>query len=137
VGGEGTGTLALDGESGLAVLRVPWRRNAREGTYEAIVPVRVLELANAGPDVPAALTVDHASQWRASEMKGMLLQGTASLFSPERTLRGRGQLLERLGDRPGSSLVRLRPDRVVWWEGWTSGSISRVRPGMRAAGGQA
>jgi hypothetical protein len=137
VGEEGMGALALDGDAGLTVLKVPWRRNAREGAYEAVVPVRVLELANAGPDVPAALTVDHASQWRASEMKGMLLQGIASLHALEWTRRGRGLLRDRLGDRPGHALVRLRPDRVVWWEGWTAGSAARLRVKAVAAGGRA
>ena len=81
----------------------------------------------------AALTVDRASRWRAAEMAGMLLRGTGHTFAMGATRRGRTGLRARLeAAAPGAdpaemALVRLRPDRVVWWEGWTSGTIRATR----------
>lgn len=135
VGASGTGALGLEGSGGLTVLPAHWRRNPRQGTYEAVVARPALELAGAGPESRAALTVDRASTWRASAMSGMLLQGTAELFSPEHSVRGRRSLVERLGSGEEGSgmndraLVRIRPDRVVWWRGWSSGSAARHRSG--------
>jgi hypothetical protein len=136
VGGSGSGAVGLEGPGGLTVLPARWRRNPRQGTYEAVVARRALELAGTGPESRAALTVDRASTWRASAMSGMLLQGGAELFSPEHAVRGRRSLVERLGDDDAEgnamsdrALVRIRPDRVVWWRGWSSGSVARRRPG--------
>jgi len=43
-------------------------------------------------------------------MAGMLLQGEAEIdWSSELD----------------NALVQLRPHRVVWWEGWSSGAVSR------------
>jgi pyridoxamine 5'-phosphate oxidase-like protein len=131
LGVMGTGALALEGDAGLAVLPVAWRRIGTEGAYEAMLPARVLDLAQAGPDAPAGLAVDEASHWRASAMTGLLLQGKASLYRPDSVLRGRAPLLERLGGDERLALVRLRPDRIVWWGGWSSGSVTageRARP---------
>jgi hypothetical protein len=135
LGRSGTGALALEGPEGLTVLPGHWRRVGGQGSYEVIVPRSVLELAGAGPAGRAALAVDRPSVWRASDMVGMLMQGTADLFAPAATNRGRRALLERLGAASAERamkdpvLVRLLPDRVVWWHGWTSGSAVGRRPG--------
>jgi hypothetical protein len=128
VGEEGDGALAIEGKEYLSVLPAAWRRPASEGTYDAVLPTASLALAGAGRDPRAALTVDRASRWRAAEMTGMLLQGNAEVFSPAVTTRGRTHLRERLGLRDGEdlSLVRIRPRRVVWWRGWTSGRVPRM-----------
>jgi hypothetical protein len=131
LGVMGTGALALEGDAGLAVLPVVWRRIGTEGAYDAMLPARVLDLANAGPDAPAALAFDEASHWRASAMTGLLLQGRASLYSPDSVSRGRAALLQRLQGDEDLALVRLRPERIVWWQGWSSGSVTagqRARP---------
>ncbi len=134
VGTSGTGALAVEGAGGLTVLPVAWRRSGREGAYEAMVSAAWIELAGAGPEAPAALTVDRASSWRAADMAGMLLQGTASLFSPQAGGRGRRALLERLGGREDLVLVRIRPRRAVWWKGWTSGTVTAGGRAPRARG---
>lgn len=114
VGSKGEGALAVLRRAP-AVVPVRWRRVAREGLYEAMVPEAFLELAGAGSpgrpgaDGDAALTVDRLASWRAADMAGMLLQGEAETASSS----------ER-----DSALVRLRPHRVVWWEGWSSGSVT-------------
>ena len=146
VGTGGEGALAL-GHEGATVVPVRWRRVAREGTYDAVFPQPFLDLVEPAtlgsrrqPRRRAALTVDRLAAWRAAEMTGLLLQGDEEVFSPSRVRRGSEALSKRIEAArmaPGSSggeglawkasdlaLVRLRPIRVVWWQGWSTGSVS-------------
>ena len=90
------------------------------------IMINALSLAAAGPDAPAALTVDEASAWRARDMVGAMVQGMGAI-----------SLLEELGsgaksaralatgiDPDAGALVRLAPSRLVWWRGWSSGSAA-------------
>jgi hypothetical protein len=130
VGDGGAGVVALEPSTGaLAVLPVCWRRVGGEGMYEATLPRSVLELAgasDAGRIVRASLTVDDVPGWRASEMTGMLLQGPAEAFAIPETLRGRREIERRLelGAGTRAALVRLRPVQAVWWQGWSSATVS-------------
>jgi hypothetical protein len=127
VGEAGQGALALATAHGLTVLPVDWRRRGAEGAYDVVLPLETLALAGARREARAALTIEHASTWRAADMVGMLLQGPAQLFSVRDTTRGSTALRTRLGsDDPALALVRLRPDRAVWWRGWESGTVSAV-----------
>jgi hypothetical protein len=134
VGTAGRGALAVEAGGRLTVLPVGWSRDG-EGTYLVGASADLFELTGASRDAPVALTVDHASSWRAADMAGMLLQGTGHLFSPEATTRGRAALrraLDQVTRRDESSppaaggraLLVLRPERVVWWAGWTSGTLT-------------
>ncbi len=114
VGNRGRGALALVGGGDTTVLPASWTRVAREGGYRALVPTASLALARAGPQAPAALTVDRASTWRAAEMAGMLLQGRGEIFRGE----------PAPGGEEGQAVVRLRPTRAVWWEGWRTGTVA-------------
>jgi hypothetical protein len=102
-----------------------------EGTFDAVIPRQLAELSGAGPEVPAALTIDQASSWRASEMSGILVQGTAGVFAPGETRKGADALRHRIlqGGTPKEAvddavLFRLRPSRIVWWRGWSSGTVA-------------
>jgi hypothetical protein len=113
VGDRGEGALAV-GELP-AVLPVTWRRIARERAYHAVLPRSFLELGDSRPRprtsaMRAALAVDRLAAWRAADMAGMLLRGDADTSALE-------------DDR---ALVRLRPRRVVWWQGWSSGTVSEA-----------
>jgi pyridoxamine 5'-phosphate oxidase-like protein len=128
LGESGNGALALQSGEVLTVLPASWCRVARSGSYHAVLPVGTLELAGVPARTTAALTVDHASTWRAADMKGMLIQGRGEMFSVHAANRGRQALRSTLGD--GSSdraLVRIRPDRVVWWRGWRSRAVKPDR----------
>jgi hypothetical protein len=86
--------------------------------------VETLSLADAGPDVSVALTVDRASAWRAREMVGAMVQGSASIFSLdalETGTRAAKTVLKATGTG-NDALVRIAPSRLVWWQGWSSGS---------------
>lgn len=108
IGGAGDGALALAGRNGaLSVFPVGWRRRPSVGAYEAPLPVDLLRLAGAGARTRAGLVVDRASRWRASHMRGLLLQGEARVSRSD----------------DAAALVTLVPDRVVWWTGWSGGTL--------------
>ncbi|HXY71145.1 MAG TPA: hypothetical protein VEM41_01265 [Actinomycetota bacterium] len=121
IGSAGEGALALVGARGTTVLPVHWRRRASEGSYEAVLPVPFAGLARAPARTQAALVVDRLDAWRAAAMRGMMLRGTAQLFSPDAVSRGILALREHAGR--GHALVRLRPSSIVWWEGWSGGTV--------------
>jgi hypothetical protein len=129
VGTSGAGALALQSRAQISVLPAAWRRAGSEGAFDAVIPQGFVRLARAGPRPQAALTIGHAARWRAAEMTGMLLQGRAEIFSPTRVRGGAALLRRRVNAMVGEAkwedpvLVRLRPARIVWWEGWTSGIV--------------
>jgi len=131
IGDEGFGALAVGPVRRLAVLPVSWRRRAGEGCYEVAASAGALRFAWVGDGMPAALTIDRASSWRAARMAGISLSGNAEVFVPERGVTGRGRIIERLEritpDMPAEqlALVRIRPERAVWWRGWASGTVAR------------
>jgi nitroimidazol reductase NimA-like FMN-containing flavoprotein (pyridoxamine 5'-phosphate oxidase superfamily) len=122
LGERGEGALSLLGDRGPVVLPVRWR--ADEHALYAALPAETLALAVAGPDALAALTVDEASAWRARDMVGAMLQGTASIYVLDALGSGAktARTLASEIDPDAEALVRLAPSRAVWWRGWSSGS---------------
>ena len=122
LGTDGEGALAIVGDRGPVVLPARWRSEAH--ALYAALPGETLALADAGPDSPSALMIDLASEWRAREMVGTMIQGTAGLFTVDelgsgaKTAAGVAEAIDLNDD----ALVRLAPTRVVWWRGWSSGS---------------
>lgn len=128
LGEAGEGVLAVRGDAETAVLPGHWAREPEEGAYYVVLPRAFLEVVGGGPAVSASLVIDEASRWRASRMKGVQIRGEARVFLPEGLRSGGDALAERLGlprDAVPPAVVRLRPRRVVWWRGWSSGSLSR------------
>jgi hypothetical protein len=122
IGHQGAGALAVAGERGLVVLPVRWRADA--GALWAALPAETLALAGAGPDVDVALTVDRPSVWRARDMVGAMLQGSAECFVDGAVGQGARSMatVARAVAPDATALVRVRPRRAVWWRGWSSGS---------------
>ena len=122
LGTDGTGALSLLGERGPVVVPARWRSDAH--ALYAALPPETLSLAAAGPDVPAALTVDEASAWRARDMVGAMVQGTGSIYLLDELGSGAksARTLATEIDPDAEALVRLAPSRLVWWRGWSSGS---------------
>ena len=106
------------------VLPVRWL--VEPSALYAALPAESLALAGAGPDAPVALTIDEASEWRARDMAGAMVQGTAAFHVLDAL--GSGAKTARAiatGLHPGAGvLVRIAPHRLVWWKGWTSGSAA-------------
>ena len=126
LGRSGDGVLTVAG--GRAPVVVPVRWVAEASALYAALPAETLALADAGPDAPVALTVDEASPWRARDMAGAMVQGTAACYVLDEL--GSGAKTARAiatGLHPGAgALVRITPERLVWWKGWTSGSAATV-----------
>jgi nitroimidazol reductase NimA-like FMN-containing flavoprotein (pyridoxamine 5'-phosphate oxidase superfamily) len=118
----GDGVLTLVGERGPVVVPARWRED-RHALYAAL-PEETLALAAAGQDAPAALTVDEAAAWRARDMVGAMVQGTASIHVLDALGNGvkTARALATEIDPDAGALIRLAPSRLVWWRGWSSGS---------------
>lgn len=129
LGSSGRGALAVEGSVGTVVLPVAWVRAVSEGAYYAVLPRAFLALAGASLRSSAALVTDRASPWRAARMRGVLAQGEPEVFLPGALPSGRAALLtkaSRAGRLPTDpAVVRLRPHRAMWWEGWASGTVRR------------
>jgi len=122
LGREGDGALAIAGERGLVVLPVTWRADAT--SLYAALPRDILALAGAGAEAQVALTVDAPSIWRARDMVGAMFQGTAT-FAVEGEVGSGASSLHTLASSiaaGATAVARVMPSRVVWWQGWTSGS---------------
>lgn len=125
LGRKGNAALAVDGADGAAVLPVWWGANG-PALYAAL-PEATLALAGLESSrAPVALGIDRASWWRARRMVGAMVRGGGEAFAVGR-LRSGGKSADanvRLtgADPERAALVRVRPERVVWWRGWSSGS---------------
>ena len=114
----------LGGDRGPVVVPARWR--VEGGSLYAALPAETLALAGAGPDAPVALTVDRASEWRARDMVGAMVQGTGAIHvldglgSGAKTARALATSI----DPEAGALVRIAPTRLVWWKGWSSGSLA-------------
>ena len=122
VGASGEGTLAVSGRGGAAVLPARWTH--AEGAFFAVMPTRLLDLADPLQGA-ASLVIDRASAWRAARMRGVLLRGPASVYVPSKLRSGRRELEEVTGLADDEAVVRIRPRSAVWWVGWASGTVRR------------
>ncbi|MGH2659270.1 MAG: pyridoxamine 5'-phosphate oxidase family protein [Actinomycetota bacterium] len=125
LGRKGNAVLAVEGPAGAAVLPASW--GADGPALYAALPQAILALAGLeSPRAPVALDIDRTSWWRAKRMVGAMVRGDGEAFAVDR-LRSGGKSAQanvRLtgSDPNGVALVRVRPERVVWWRGWSSGS---------------
>jgi hypothetical protein len=126
LGEAGHGALALAGEGGLVALPVGWADQG--GWLYAALPREVLALAGTRAAlVPAALTLDRASWWRAVHMVGAMVRGEAEIAVVEELAAGRRsaeRIVRDLGLAGDAAIVRMRPERLVWWRGFTSGTVA-------------
>lgn len=126
LGTEGRGALSVLGDKGPVVLPVGWRVEG-DALYAAL-RAETLALAGAAePTVPMALTIDYASEWRAKDMVGALLQGEGTVFVDGVVGSGAVSMRKLAGSiAPGATaLVRMSVRRSVWWQGWATGSVKR------------
>lgn len=119
--------LALEAPSGLAVVPAAWAADG--ASLYAVASAEVLAAVGAADDGRAALMVDRASWWRARDMVGVMAAGEATIHVPGLLRSGARSATERIratGARAeAAALVRLRPERIVWWSGWSSGTVER------------
>ena len=126
LGDRGGGALALEGDDGPVVLPTSWTISGT-GLY-AVAPEETLALGSPPSATPAAaLGVDHPSSWRARRMVGAMARGRAEIHAAARLSSG-GASAKAIASSAGAdqghlAVVRLRPERFVWWRGWESGSV--------------
>jgi hypothetical protein len=128
LGQAGRGAMAFGADGGSLVLPADWALD--ETALYASVRASTLELAGLeDPSPPVALVMDRPSWWRARSMVGAMVRGRGEISIPGRLRTGSGSARQRVrltGAEPtGAALVRLRPERLVWWSGWESGTVPR------------
>jgi hypothetical protein len=125
VGEGGPATLALDAPMGIMVLPTAWL--LERGSLYAALPREILELAGGGPRVRASLVVDRASAWRARAMAGVMMRGEGTVHVLARLRTGRSSAARVVAaagiDPSDAGLVVMRPERLVWWSGWRTGTV--------------
>lgn len=125
LGRRGIGALAFGTPQAPVVLPAGW---VLDGTaVYASVGTSALELAAlAEPTALVALATDKPSWWRANRMVGAMVQGRGEVSVPDRLGSGARSAVGKLAligaTRAPSALVRIRPERLVWWQGWESGN---------------
>jgi hypothetical protein len=126
LGSSGDGALALETRAGPVVLPVRW--TADGAALYAVVPAETLALAGVDREARVALQVDLTSWWRASAMMGAMVRGTGGVAVVAGLASG-GTSAARIAALAGAeaadaALVRIRGRSVVWWQGWSSGTVS-------------
>jgi nitroimidazol reductase NimA-like FMN-containing flavoprotein (pyridoxamine 5'-phosphate oxidase superfamily) len=126
LGTSGGGALALETRHGPVVLPVRWTLDG--GGIYAVAPSETFELAEASREPAVALQVDRPSWWRARAMMGAMVRGTGEVAVVPRLASG-GRSAARIARLAGiepsdATLVRIRARSVVWWSGWSSGTVS-------------
>ena len=126
LGESGEGALAVGTGKGPVVLPVRWVIDA--GVVYAVAPSETLALAAPSRAPGVALQVDLPSSWRARAMMGAMIRGhgQVGVVSVVDSGGGSATRIARLaGVEPSdAALVGIRPATVVWWRGWSSGTVS-------------
>jgi Pyridoxamine 5'-phosphate oxidase len=125
-GHGGDGALGLETPGGPVVLPVRWAADG--GGLYAALPGETLALAGANGTPRVALAIDRPSTWRAREMVGAMVRGEGEIAIASRLASGAGSAtrIARLAGLEDADvgIVRVRPASLVWWHGWTSGTVS-------------
>jgi hypothetical protein len=126
MGGGGDAVLGV-AAARRPVTVLPCRWTTAGGGLYAAIPTDVLALAAPQREIAASVTIDHASQWRARAMAGVLVQGDGRIHeirSLRSGARSAARIAEAAGlDPEGAAIVGIRPRRLVWWSGWDSGTV--------------
>lgn len=126
LGESGEGALALGTGEGPVVLPVRWAIDG--GGVYAAAPSETLALAAPSRAPAVALQVDLPSSWRARAMMGAMIRGHGQVGVVSAVASGGGsatRIARLAGVEPSdAALVGIRPATVVWWRGWTSGTVS-------------
>ena len=126
LGESGEGALALGTREGPVVLPVRWAIDG--GGVYAAAPSETLALAAPSRAPAVALQVDLPSSWRARAMMGAMIRGHGQVGVVSAVASGGGsatRIARLAGVEPSdAALVGIRPATVVWWRGWSSGTVS-------------
>jgi nitroimidazol reductase NimA-like FMN-containing flavoprotein (pyridoxamine 5'-phosphate oxidase superfamily) len=125
LGRAGAGALAIDSD-GPVVLPAAWTVDG-SGLYAAVARDALELAAPASATVPAALEMDRPSPWRARDMLGAMARGAADVHVVDRLVSGarsaRAVVSAVSAEGSDVAVARIRATRIVWWRGWTSGTV--------------
>jgi nitroimidazol reductase NimA-like FMN-containing flavoprotein (pyridoxamine 5'-phosphate oxidase superfamily) len=127
LGRSGLGALAMESAGGPVVIPAAWTV-AGAGLY-AVASEATLALADPPSAAPrVSLGIDRPSVWRARNMVGAMARGVGAIHVAHRLVSG-GRSARAVAETAGIAdedvaVVTIRPDRVVWWRGWESGTVS-------------
>ena len=133
LGRRGNGVLAVEGHDGVVVIPTRWAISGSQ-LYAAPSASALALIGLREPVAPAALGIERPSSWRAREMIGSMVRGTARVYTVDLLVSGarsatsiitqtRGVSAAASGSETGAALVAISPERVVWWRGWSSGTV--------------
>ncbi len=129
LGSSGLAALAIEGRAGPSVLPVGWVADG--ASMYAVTSEAVYALAGTTTASPrVALAIDRPSTWRARSMLGAMVRGAGDAHVVSRL--GSGAASARRiagsahGDPDDAVVLRVRPERFVWWRGWESGTVPAV-----------
>lgn len=125
LGTTGAGTLGLETPGGPVALPARWAVDG--SSLYAVLSAELLALAGADPTPSVALQVDRPSRWRAREMVGAMVRGDGEIAITGRLASG-DRSASRVAGLAGiepvdAAVVRIRPRSLVWWRGWSSGTV--------------
>jgi len=133
LGRRGNGVLAVEGHDGVVVVPTSWAISGAQ--LYAATSVSALGLADLRePVARAALGIERPSSWRAREMVGAMVRSAARVYTVDGLVSGARSASSIIAEASGPSvaasraaigaaLVALSPERVVWWRGWSSGTV--------------
>lgn len=124
-GDAGEGVLGIETPDGPVALPVRWV--AEGGGVYAVLERDALALAGAKGSPRIAIEIDRPSTWRARAMVGAMVRGDGEIAVASELSSG-ATSATRIARRAGLqaddvALVRVRPRTVVWWRGWSSGTV--------------
>ena len=126
LGSNGEAALALATDEGPVVLPVRWAIDG--GRAYAAAPSETLALAAPTRAPAVALQIDLPSSWRARAMMGAMIRGHGQVAVVAGLASGggsAGRLAELAGAEPSNAaVIGIRPAAVVWWRGWSSGTVT-------------
>lgn len=124
-GEAGDGVLGIETPGGPVALPVRWA--AEGGGLYAALPRDELALAGAKGTPRVALEIDRPSTWRARAMVGAMVRGEAEVAVASGLASG-ARSATRIAGLAGvegdAAVLRVRPRTVVWWRGWSSGTVA-------------
>jgi nitroimidazol reductase NimA-like FMN-containing flavoprotein (pyridoxamine 5'-phosphate oxidase superfamily) len=126
LGERGVGALAVEGREGPVVVPAAWTLDG--AALYAVANAETLALAGATTPTPrVALGIDRPTSWRARTMVGAMARGDGDIYVTGRLTSGEPSARD-VARRAGApenaiALVRVRPRRFVWWQGWESGTV--------------
>ncbi|MEX2102143.1 MAG: pyridoxamine 5'-phosphate oxidase family protein [Actinomycetota bacterium] len=127
LGRGGRAALAFAAPRGPILLPVRWAVDERDVWSGAPVPILALAGLEASSGISAAVCIDRGSSWRARDMLGAMIVGDAAIYATDRLTSGAGSASRHLDvagvTSSGGAVVRINPGRIVWWSGWSSGTV--------------